>query len=638
MLSVREFAERYVRLPRTSPFGNVPFRCSRQPYSGLLFDEMDRGGWKTIVVAGPSQSGKTLSAFVIPILRDIRELKMNVIAALPEADMAADKWDTDFMPTLEDSPELSWLIPTGGPGSKGGRIRDRVTLGNGVDLKIMTRGGQDTAKAGYTSPRVFVTEAAGWSHASDGSVEANPLRQLLARLKAFKRSDPRRRLTVEGTLTVEEELPWRARGDDDDEVLISTRSRLLSPCPACGGWISPGRAELVGWQDAQTEDQAAEEGRWLCPLCSHAITNDERARSVCDLRLVHAGQSVNEHGEVVGEPPPTSTLWFHWTAWHNLLRDIEDFAVAEWAAAQIEEGTEDHENAQKELAQFDFSHPFKSTLSDLDPLKPTVLRKRTAKEWGRNLLPPDTEKLTFGVDIGKWTSWWVAVAHRACGRLHIPAYGAFGVCDSPNDDEAARIVQALNNFADSVVEQGFPREGDDGLQLADAVWVDIGYRPDDVAEFIRSRGSFRENRYYGVRGRGRAQKKFPGSTSGQYTHPKKRSQSKFKIGNNWYMEPNYDRKIPEATFNADYWKLYSDARWRGDKEAPGALTLYRADTKNEHAKLSNHIANEQFKREWKPEKGLVDQWVINGDNHYKDALAMALAAGDFAGYRITEPQ
>ena len=399
---------------------------------------MDSMRWKTIIISGPSQSGKTLSAFVIPILRDTMELQYNTIAAFPEADMASDKWDSDFMPTLTDSPELRYLIPEKGPGSKGGRIKDRVTLGNGVDIKIMSRGGKDTAKAGFTSPRVYVTEAAGWSHSGESSVEANPLRQLRARMKAFKRTDSRRCMVVEGTLTVEEELPWSARGEDDNATLISTRSQLLSPCPHCGDWISPQRKHLVGWRDALTEDQAANEARWLCPTCERAIDDDERKKSVADLRLVHHGQSVNEHAEVIGDRPETSALWFHWQGWHNLLRDIGDFGAAEWEGDQTEEGTEEQDNAQRELAQFDFSHCYKSTLADNAPLKATAIRERT-DEWGRNLLPPDTDKLTIGVDIGKWTCWWVAVAWRKCGRLHIPAYGAFSACEHPNDNEDVKI-------------------------------------------------------------------------------------------------------------------------------------------------------------------------------------------------------
>lgn len=626
-LSVRQFAERYVRLPKTSPFGNVPFRCHRQPYSGLLFAELESGNWKTIVVCGPSQSGKTLQAFVIPILRDVLELRLNTVAAFPEADMASDKWDTDFLPTLKDSPELQHLIPTKGPGSRSGRIKDRVSLGNGVDIKIMSRGGKDTAKAGYTSPRVYVTEAAGWSHSGEKSQEANPLRQLRARTKAFKRKDPRRCLLVEGTLTVEDELPWNARGEDDDEKFISTRSRILSPCPHCGRWISPERKDLFGWQYAVSEDEAANEAAFVCPDCSKPISEDQRQASVTECRLVHAGQSVDEHGEVVGDRPPTSTLWFHWQAWHNLLREAADFAVAEWEADQLEEGTEEHENAQKELAQFDFSEPFKSTLADHEPLKPKLIRKRTDR-WKRNVIPHDTAQLTAGIDLGEFTGWPYVMAHREGGQKHVPSYGGFDVCTDKGQDVESRIVASLHEYASGTIEEGFPQEGSDGALIPGVVLIDGGWMPNAVARFIREKGGVGQQRYWLSRGRGASTKQ------GGYVHPPKLGGRVVMIGNQWRGDINHDRQIIEITFNADFWKLKLASMLRAKADTKGSLAFFQPEMKNEHAKVSNHHGNEQYVKRWEIGKGLVEGWVVSGDQHLNDAAVLALVAADIAGVEL----
>lgn len=627
-LSVREFAEQYVMLPPTSPFGSVPFSCGRQPYVGLLFDELDSGQWKTVVISGPSQSGKTLSSFVIPILRDVKELKLNTVAAFPEADMASDKWDTDFLPTLEHSPDLRHLVPQTGPGSRGGRIRDRVSLGNGVDIKVMSRGGKDTAKAGYTSPRVYVTEAAGWSHSAEASSEANPLRQLRARSKAFKRKDPRRCLVVEGTLTIESELPWSARGDDDDDKLISTRSRILAPCPHCGEWMLPERKHLVGWQNAESEDEAANEAQFIGPCCGQPIDDAQRAASVASGRLVHHGQSVDAHGEVVGEPPATSTLWFHWEGWHNLLRDAGDFAAAEWEAAQIEPGTEERENAEKELCQFDWSVPFKSTLINEEPLRAARLRQRT-EGWKRNLIPHDTLKLTFGIDLGDWDGWPVGIAHREGGQRHVPTYGRFQVKRSKRDHLETRIVQSLHEYFDAL-EEGFPTEGRDGLWMPDVVWVDGGYMPNEVAQCIRDRGGIRQKRYWLVRGRGSS------TNNGSYRHPPALRGRVVMIGNQWYGEVNYDRKLIEITFNADFWKHRTADALKLDAGRKGAMTLFQPDSPRDIATITKHWSNEQFRRVWEPGKGPVDKWVVTGDQHLNDATVMAMGAADMAGINVTK--
>lgn len=624
-LTHREFAEKYIRLA-TGPYRGQPFRVDRQPFTGLLFDELDSGRWPEVHVTGPSQSSKTLSGFVIPTLRDVVELKEDVLIGVPEADMAADKWDKDFLPTLRESPDLMWLIPDKGPGSRGGRIKDRVTLGNGVDIKIMSRGGQDTAKAGYTARRIRVTESAGFSQAAEASVEADPLRQLKARQRSFRRAE--RSLIVEGTITVEDELPYRARGRDDDDKLISTRSRIVSPCPFCSEYICPGRDHLVGWQDAETEQEATDRACFICPSCSKLINDEMRRVSMAECRLVHWGQSVDKNGRVVGDLPPVSTLWFQWHAWHNLLLDASDTAIDEWKASQLEEGTAERENAEKELCQFAHSVPYFSKLAANEALSAQVVRKRT-DEWQKNLLPNDTERLTIGLDIGKWTAWWFAVAFRANGSIHCPAYGAFDVCRNEDDDVADRLRQSLQEFNDTVVLSGFPVDGSDGLRLPDGVAIDIGYEPDNVSDAVRIFGAGWGNRWLCMRGRGKSRR------NGGYSHPVQLTRHRPRSGTRWYGDWNFERRQPEVTFDADYWLLHMQDRLRVTKDKAGlyksgAMTLFRKDSPKEHDRVSNHLVAEQLKKTWDPEKGgLVEKWIKNGQNHYGDSCKMALVMNDF---------
>lgn len=625
-LSHAEFAERYIRLA-TGPFRGQPFRVNRQPFTGLLFRELDSGQWPEVHITGPSQSSKTLSGFVIPTLRDIVELREDVLIGVPEADMAADKWDKDFLPTLRESPELFWLIPQAGPGSRGGRIKDRITLGNGVDIKIMSRGGNDTAKAGYTARRIRVTESAGFSQASEVSVEADPLRQLKARQRSFRRAE--RSLIVEGTVTIDEELPIRARGKDDDDKLISTRSRIVSQCPHCGEWICPQREHLVGWQDAESEQEAADKACFACPACGFGINDEQRRLSMADCRLIHWGQSIDSQGRVVGDLPPVSTLWFQWHAWHNLLLDAADTAIDEWKASQLEEGTAERENAEKELCQFAHSMPFKSKLAVNEQLSPQIVRKRT-DEWQKNLLPADTRLLTIGIDIGKWTSWWFATAFRENGGLHCPAYGAFDVCRSEDDDLEERLLHALKEFNNQVVLAGFAVEGGDGLRLPDGVAVDIGFQPDTIGKAVRCFGKSWSNRWMAMRGRGKSIRQ----NNGGYNHPTQLTDSRPKSGTRWYADWNFERGIPEVTFDADHWLLHMQDRLRIAKDKPGALTFFRADTPNEHAKVSHHLTSEQLKKTWDPEKGgLVEKWVKSGENHYGDACKMSLVMGNIIDHR-----
>ncbi len=108
--SMRQFAEAEIVIP-DGPFAGRRFRCSRQPYTGLWFDAVDSGHWSRYVATGPTQSGKTLSCFVIPLLYHLFEIGETVICGLPDMDMAADKWREDILPAIEQS-RYRDLLPT----------------------------------------------------------------------------------------------------------------------------------------------------------------------------------------------------------------------------------------------------------------------------------------------------------------------------------------------------------------------------------------------------------------------------------------------------------------------------------------------------------------------------------------------
>src|SRR5690606_20097547 len=137
--------EKHVVVPTGQKrFRDRPFRIAHNPWSGLWFDAVDSGRWPMCVLTGPTQSGKSLCGFVCPTLFKAHALREEVVCAIPEGDMVDDKWQRDFLPVMRKSPDLEWLIPEKGAGSLGGAVRDRVTLGNHVMLKMMTRGGKDT--------------------------------------------------------------------------------------------------------------------------------------------------------------------------------------------------------------------------------------------------------------------------------------------------------------------------------------------------------------------------------------------------------------------------------------------------------------------------------------------------------------
>jgi phage terminase large subunit GpA-like protein len=523
------------------------------------------------------------------------------------------------------------LLPRKGSGSKGGKLKDAVELANGVSIKVITRGGQDTAKAGITARHIRITEAAGWSHSTTTSQEADVFRQLKARQRAFPRDV--RQTIIEGTVTTEDELPWRLQGNN--EQLTSTMSRLLTPCPHCGAWISPEREDFRGWQDAKSELEAEELGSFYCPECSHVLTESDRHEANRDVKIVHFGQEIDRQGNVRGGVPATTTLWFRWSQWHNLLVPSSDHAVDEWKARQCEEGTEDRDSAEKELCQFVWSVPYEPNY-DVDDIKLDTnrMRKRT-EQWPASIIPGDTSKIGVGIDIGKYRCWYVALAGREDYGIHCPAYAPVTVMTKKEEDDDEvdiAILAALRDLRDNVLEPGWMMEEGGEVRVPNEVWLDAGWHPGVVAAFVRESNKLVDcDRYVACRGRGRSAR-----LGGVYTSPKRRTQTIRKIGDGYpyHLERNYERRITEATFDADFSKLWFQQRWVTKPGTPGALSLYYSPDRNEHGQFSTHVANEQYLPVEKPRKGVVKEWTKKGQNHLLDAGGMACMALINAGFDI----
>jgi hypothetical protein len=628
--SLRQFAEDEIWLPRSGPYGGLRFRVDRQPFTGLLFDELENSQWNECVIAGPSQSSKTLCAFCIPILWVAVERGENEVIGIPEADMADDKWRVDILPVMEASPYLRQFIPRRGSGSKGGKLKDSLELGY-AHVKVITRGGKDTGKAGYTARWCKLTEAAGWSSSSLTSSEADNYRQLLARLRGFAKADTH--TTIEGTLTTEDELPWRLRGSDENDDIVSTRSELLTPCPHCGEWVLPGRNDFYGWQEAKTIIEAEDGAHYLCPRCNHRLTEEDRRASNREVRLVHHGQHVDQHGEVCGPVPEVRRLWFHWSQWHNLLKPSSDHAVEEWEARRADEGSEDRDNAEKALCQFCWSIPYEPNYDeDNIRLDTHRMRKRRAS-WPASIVPPDTAKMGIGIDVGKYRCWYVALAGKEDYGIHCPAYGPITVMSEKTDDDDevdAAILAALRDFRDNVIEPGWQVDGSDALYVPDQVWIDGNWNTGVVVTFVRESNSLAGcERYMLCRGRGK-------TAMGGYTHPSRKTSTVRFIGTYpYYLQRNYERRITEATFDADSAKLWFQQRWITKPDSAGALSLYHSTDKNEHGQFATHIANEQFVPVAKP-RGVVKEWVKKGQNHLLDSGAMAGLALIHAGFDLRE--
>ncbi len=370
---MRQFAEAEIIIP-DGPFAGRHFRCHRQPYTGLWFDAVDSGCWSRCVATGPTQSGKTLSCFVIPLLYHLFEVGETVICGLPDMDMAADKWREDILPAIEQS-RFRELLPRRGGGSRGGRV-ESLQFTNGATLKFMSGGGSDKSRAGFTSKVVVITETDGLDQPGGTSRESDKITQLEARTRAY---GSRKRIYMECTVSTEEGRTWQ-------EYKAGTQSSILLPCPHCRMWLSARSGNT--WSAGRGRTPRRKPVRPVrSPVrraeSSGATTSGPRptTRESCSI----AGSRSTGTAKLQGAPTATDTLGFRWSAVNNLFLTPGDIAADEWRASR----SADEENAEREMRQFVWCLPVAPSKWDESALDAHELTARMTK-LARGVVPRDS--------------------------------------------------------------------------------------------------------------------------------------------------------------------------------------------------------------------------------------------------------
>lgn len=621
--TMRDFAESEVVIP-DGPFEGRRFRCDRQPFNKLWFDEVDSGRWRRLWATGPSQSSKTLTCFIVPQLYHLFEVGETVICGLPDMDMASDKWREDIFPVIERS-KYRELLPRRGGGSRGGTV-EAVRFMNGVTLKFMSGGGRDKSRAGFTSRVLAITEADGLDESGEGSHEADKITQLQARLRAWGN---RSREYGECTVTVAEGRTWR-------EITKGSNSRLALRCQKCQEWVIPTgdkkeRQLLVGWQEAETAMEARESAAFACPHCGGRWTEDERIASNQNAVLLHRGQSIDAAGLVIGERPKTDTLGFRWSAINNAFVNAGDVGADEWRAARA--GDED--NAEKEMCQFVWAIPHETPLMDTTPLDAAALTRRVSIT-PRGVVPTTCEHLTVMIDTGKRVCHYVVLSSRADATSHVVDYGRFDVASDDLGVEKA-LLAALRDFRELIAAGWATTAGE--MRIPDQVWIDSGWSEHThvVYEFVHESNGLMGGggqRFFPTKGYGASQ-----TRDRAYRAPAKKTTTIKLLGEGYHIARIRHTNRPGVflvEINADHWKSFVHERLASPQDAVGAMTFYQA-MPMEHTSFTRHITAERRVEEFVAGKGVVARWQrLRRSNHWLDCLVGAAAAAHFCGARLIE--
>lgn len=609
--TIGEFAEQEIIIP-SGPYAGRRFKLNRHPVSRLWFGELDSGRWQRAFITGPNQDGKSLLGFVIPTCYLLFERKETVILGVPSLDLVADKWRIDILPVIQAS-RYKTLLPSTGRGSKDG---DSVLFefGNGVFLRFMTAGGNDQSRASFTSPNLMVTETDGFDNIGSNSREGDKFSQLERRLLAF---GDRARTTAECTVSVESGRTWQ-------EYIRGTHSRIALHCPHCSAWVTPEREHLVGWQDAETELEAIEKSRVLCPECGAVWTNEERIAANHGGILVHKGQEVAPDGTVTGPLPPTNTLGFRWTVVNSVLdpKRLGRVGGLEWRARRAS----DEEAAERDACQSQWALPAKAAKVDVSQLDAFVIMRRTLS-LGRGICPDGTQCITVGCDIGKRLCHWTAMAWRPNATPHVIDYGRLEVPSDLMDEEQAILV-ALRDWRDEVIAAGW-KCGETTMKPT-FVFVDAGNWQNTVINFTLESGA----PFFPTKGYGIGQRR-----EGQYKRPT--GSTVIWSGENYALVKLEDGRH-FAEVKVDYWKSWVHARLHTPVDQPGALTLFES---NDHLSFAKHLTAEKQIEEFVPREGPVTRWeAVSRVNHWFDATVLACVSAHKAGMRLidqpksTQPQ
>jgi hypothetical protein len=236
-------------------------------------------------------------------------------------------------------------------------------------------------------------------------------------------------------------------------------------------------------------------------------------------------------------------------------------------------------------------------------------------------LPPITEFVTIGCDIGKYLSYWVKIAWHGNAVGNVVDYG---VIETPNmttatDSKAvmAALLPALFDWRTDMVAEG----------RLDFCLVDSGDYTDAVYEFIRSVG-------------GTPFAAAKGWDAGRFNMGKDAKDRRTFI--EAYAAHQPAEKLWLYNVNTEHWKQWVHERFAtktfddDQRFNDGTLSLYSAPAERKrHNTYSHHIVAEERRDQFVPGKGLVRKWVVTSrNNHLLDATALACAAAGCLGVRV----
>ncbi|MGD9632560.1 MAG: terminase gpA endonuclease subunit [Pirellulales bacterium] len=625
-----QFAREVIVIPE-GPFEGEHWREDFQPYAFHVLNLMDTLGFRKYRATGCVQSGKTFNIDIVNLAWHIRERKENVVFGIPEMDMAESVWKEKIEPVFDASPELRWLLPTRGRGSKGG-FGTLIKFRNGTALKFMGGTGKDSRRSSFTAPVAIKTEVDRYDTAAEGSREAPPVEQMEARTESF---DDLAFSYEECTVTTEEGRIW-------NEIKAGTGTELYSQCRSCWEWQLPDRDSFHGIEDAVDVLIAAELGRFACVHCGVIWEESDRQQMLRVDRLapVHRGQTIRSGGDgialIEGPMPATDRLSIRWNAFLNKFHKTTTIARDEWNALY----SKTPDAADLKRRQFGWALPSIPTEFEIVPLTLNDVVNRFVTDERKGIVPPFTRWITRGVDLRGTQLHFVTRAWCSEDGEHWES-SAFDIDELPVPSESLNVREALIESLNQLRDErqfNFYRDADDNEYVVNFTLVDGSWQEEVVFSYMLDLEDRGIHSWMVVMGRGQSEP--PGK--GSYVEPRKVDAVKgpvFWNGEQCHVRESRKFGIKFCMANSDHWKSFSRNGYKTQPGNNGSLRHYQPVTAAEKKTVreyGRHTTAEKLFRKHVPGRGVVDVYRNDSDrhNHYGDADYYCCVGGNMLGVRV----
>lgn len=561
----------------------------RDPYLTPYVVPFERGfddpRYRRVVMVTAAQSGKTEAMLdIIGSRCDTRPVPLLYVG--PSREFLTDQFEPRLMALFDEAPKLKAKL------ARGKRMKKTLKRVAGVTVRLAHAGSSTALKsdpAGLALVDEYDEMLANIKGQGDplGLVEARGI--TFADFVTGITSTP-----SQGMVDVETDPDsglefWKVVDPDDVASPIwrlwqeGTRYHWAWKCPHCGEWFIP-RFKYLTWPKTATPAQARREACIECPRNGCVIEESDKAAMNAAGVYVAPGQTIDEDGNVIGNPPDTSTLSF-WVS--GLASPFVTFG--ERAETYLKALASGEQDKVQTAINAGFGEVYTPGGGDVPEWQEVANLKAP---YAARTLPDEAVFLTAGVDVQKNRLPFVirAWGPRATSWL-VDAGELWGDTALPDvwEDLADLLTQDI-----------------DGLPIKLA-FVDSGFRPG-------KKFSVPEHRVYAF-ARRFSRFVFPTKGYARQARPIIRSQ----------IEVRPDGKMSKYgltlfRLDTDHWKSWVHERLRYPQDAPGAWFLHE-DTTDEYCQ---QIVSEA--RMTSPTGQPV--WVQRSrENHMLDCEALAAAAG-----------